>query len=58
MIKNLLQYLGMTYIWTHEKEIEIPYNAIKHRVFDTCMQLWYINTDINNSRRLTMYRIS
>lgn len=52
-IKSLLDSLGLSYIWTHQAEIDIPVNLIKQRFFDSYYQTWYSN--INNSNRLLTY---
>ena len=52
-IKNILDRLGLSNIWIHQTDIDIPFNLIKQRIFDTYKQSWY--SSINNSNRLEMY---
>lgn len=52
-IKTILQQHGLEYIWKQQFDAEIPFNAIKQRIFDMYTQKWY--SDINNSSRLQSY---
>ena len=55
--KTILQLLqhGLEYVWNNQYGIEIPFAAIKQRIFDMYSQKWY--SDINNSSRLQSYCI-
>lgn len=52
-IKTILQQHGLEYVWNQQFDAEIPFNAIKQRIFDMYTQKWY--ADINNSNRLQSY---
>ena len=54
-IKQILQTHGFEYIWDNQSEVEIPFCAIRQRIFDIFKQNWYSN--INNSARLQSYCI-
>ena len=54
-IKHILQIHGLEYVWQRQSEIEIPFETIKLRIFDTYKQSWY--SEINNSPRLQSYSI-
>ena len=45
-IKQILQTHGFEYIWDNQSEVEIPFCAIRQRIFDIFKQNWYSN--INN----------
>ena len=50
---NILDSLGLSNIWIHQTDIDVPFNLIRQRIFDTYKQSWY--SSINNSNRLEMY---
>ena len=52
-IKSILQQHGFEYVWNSQFNIEIPFEAIRQRIFDMYHQKWY--SDINNSNRLQSY---
>ena len=54
-IKSILQQHGLEYVWQLQSEIEIPFETIKLRIFDTYKQNWY--SAIHNSPRLQSYSI-
>ena len=51
-IKNTLNDLGLTYLWTTQ-EARDSFQIIQQRILDQYKQSWY--TNINNSRRLLSY---
>lgn len=54
-IKSILQEHGFEFVWNNQSDIEIPFVAIRQRIFDMYFQKWY--SDINNSNRLQSYCI-
>ena len=46
-IKSILQEHGFGYVWNDQLNFEIPFTAIRQRIFDMYHQKWY--SDINNS---------
>ena len=52
-IKSILQEHGFGYVWNDQLNSEIPFTAIRQRIFDMYHQKWY--SDINNSNRLQSY---
>jgi hypothetical protein len=52
-IKNILNNLGLSYIWENQFDIYIPFDTIKQRILDNYLQSWY--SEINNSSRLKTY---
>ena len=52
-IKSLLDSVGLSYVWSHQAEIDVPLELIKQRLFDSYYQSWYSN--INNSNGLLSY---
>ena len=52
-IKSILDSIGLSYIWSQQSEIEIPFNLIKMQILDIYKQTWY--SSINNSNRLLTY---
>ena len=54
-IRTILQQHSFDYVWNNQYDIEIPFAAIKQRIFDMYSQKWY--ADINNSSRLQSYCI-
>ena len=52
-IKSILQEHGFGYVWNDQLNSEIPFTAIRQRIFDTYHQKWY--SDINNSNGLQSY---
>ena len=55
-IKDMLQKLGLGFVWEQQFYIEIPFTLIKQRLIDNYLQKWY--AEINNSSRLQSYCIS
>lgn len=54
-IKNILNNLGLSYIWDNQFDIFIPFDMIKQRIIDNYLQSWY--SEVNNSSRLKSYSI-
>ena len=52
-VKGILDSLGLSHIWIHQFEMDIPFSLIKQRIFDMYKQTWYAT--INNSNRLLLY---
>lgn len=53
-VKNMLDNLGLGYIWENQNTIEhIPYQVIKQRIFDSANQ--ELMMSINTSTKLQMY---
>ena len=52
-VKGILDSLGLSHIWIHQFEMDIPFSLIKQRIFDMYKQTWY--AIINNSNRLLLY---
>ena len=52
-IKQILDNLGLSNIWIYQNRIDISFDLIKQRIFDTYKQSWY--SSVNNSNRLEMY---
>ena len=47
---NILDSLRLGNIWIYQNDIDIPFNLIKQRIFDSYKQSWY--SSVNNSNRL------
>lgn len=54
-IKSILQQHGFEFVWNNQSNMEIPFKAIRQRIFDMYFQKWY--SEINNSNRLQSYCI-
>ena len=52
-IKNMLQQIGLTYVWDNQFNNTIKYNNIKLRILDIFQQNWI--SSISNSNRLSTY---
>ena len=53
ILMNQNPKLGLSNVWIHQNTIDIPFDLIKRRIFDTYKQSWY--SAVNNSSRLEMY---
>ena len=52
-IKSILDGVGLSNVWSQQAEIDVPFELIKQRLFDSYFQSWCAN--INNSNRLLSY---
>ena len=52
-VKGILDSLGLSHIWIHQFEMDVPFSLINQRIFDMYKQSWYAT--INNSNRLLLY---
>ena len=52
-IKQILDNFGLSNIWIYQNTIDISFDLVKQRIFDTYKQSWH--SSVNHSNRLEMY---